>query len=188
MTIIEKAKNFYCEEIVNLKRFAKLHRAHVEELEKLIEGISLGRPEADKEILLLAVWLHDIGFIRDGGGDDHAITGEIIAREWLEKEGYDKNKAERVLHCVRSHRCKDVQPETLEAKIIAFADSASHMTQGIYIDMLKEEREGSTYDPLQKLERDWRDLSFFPEMKNKFEALYEAWRKLIEAYREINIK
>jgi len=91
------------------------------------------------------------------------------------------------LHCIRAHRCKDIAPETIEAKIIAFADSASHLTQGIYLDIVKEEKEGGTYDAFEKLERDWRDLSFFPEIKDEMGELYESWKKLIKAYKKINI-
>jgi hypothetical protein len=78
-------------------------------------------------------------------------------------------------------------PETLEAKIVAFSDSASHMTQGVYFEIAKKEKEGKKYDALQKIERDWRDLSLFPEIKEEMKELYESWKRLIEVYRKTNI-
>jgi hypothetical protein len=186
MEIIEKAKNFFHSEIEGW-RLANTLKNHLKELNDWIELMLKRYPQADEEITLLGMWFHDIGFSVNDGGSDHAVMSESIARKWLEKEGYDMDKAEKVLHCVRAHRCKDIAPETIEARIIAFADSASHLTQGIYLDIVKEEKKGGTYDAFEKLERDWRDLSFFPEIKDEMGELYESWKKLIKAYKKMDI-
>jgi len=185
MTIAEKAKEFFNKEI-DKSRFADHFKDHIRELEKWEMIMEKKYPEADKEIVLLGIYLHDIGF-SIGEDDDHAVTGEIIAKEWLEKEKYDTNKTKEVLHCIRAHRCKDVMPEILEAKIIAFIDSASHLTQGIYFGIARKEKEGAKYEALPKLERDYRDLSLFPEMKEDMRELYDAWKKLIEVYQKMDI-
>ena len=186
MLIVKKTQQFYYEKIENF-RLASLHKGHVVEMEKWAVAMANKFSQADKEVVFLAVWLHDIGLITNNLENDHSVIGEEIAREWLIKENYDKHKVAKVLHCVRTHRCKDVMPVTLEAKIIVFADSASHMTQGVYLDILKEQKEGRSYDALQKLERDWRDLSFFPEDKKDLLGLYKAWKALINAYKKVNI-
>ncbi|MFA4999397.1 MAG: HD domain-containing protein [Parcubacteria group bacterium] len=186
MTIIEKAKNRFNEKI-SVFRLADHLKEHLKEFEKIAEVMLLKFPEADRETVLLAMWLHDAECMAYDNGEDHAVIGEAAAREWLVAEGYDKGKAEKVLHCVRAHRCKDVMPETLEAKIIAYSDSASHLTQGIYLNIARREKEGDPYDPLAKLERDWRDLALFPEMREELMELYQAWRELIIAYRKTNI-
>jgi putative nucleotidyltransferase with HDIG domain len=157
------------EDIFNLKD-------HIVELEKLVEKLKKKFPELDKEILLLAVYFHDIGYYPLNPNEDHAITGERIARKFLEKEKYYKEKMEKVLHAIRSHRCKDVLPETLEAKAFAFMDSASHLTDKMYVEMVKQ---GKGKKALEKLERDYRDLSIFPEIKKEMEPLYLSWKSLI---------
>lgn len=149
---------------------------HIIELEKLAEKIKQKFPELDNEILLLAVYLHDIGYYPLNSNEDHAITGERIAKEFLEKEKYQKEKMLKVLHAIRSHRCKDILPEMPEAKAFAFMDSASHLTDKMYLEMVKQ---GKGKKALEKLERDYRDLSIFPEIKKEMEPLYLSWKSLI---------
>ena len=68
---------------------------------------------------------------------------------------------------------------SLEAKIIAVADSASHMTDTVYIDMASR---GEIEGAKAKLERDFRDEGLFPDLQEESRPLYEAWKKLLEAY------
>jgi predicted O-methyltransferase YrrM len=77
---------------------------------------------------------------------------------------------------VRAHRCRDVQPETLEAKLVAFSDSASHLVDSVYIDMIKK---GNGEQVLSKLERDYRDLALIDGMQKEYQPLYEARKQLL---------
>jgi HD superfamily phosphodiesterase len=92
-------------------------------------------PEANEEIALLGVWLHDVGYY-PLDGIEHAVRGEERARKFLEENNIDIYIINQVCHCVRAHRCRDVQPETLEAKLVAFSDSASHLVDSMYINLL----------------------------------------------------
>jgi hypothetical protein len=103
------------------------------------------------------------------------------AREFLKSIGLIEDKIEKVARCVRRHRCRDIKPETIEEKIVAFSDSASHMTTAMYINILSDSKK-SGYDAKSKLERDFRDLVYFPEVKELMRPLYEAWEKLIVEY------
>lgn len=95
----------------------------------------------------------------------------------------------KVLYCIRSHRCKDVLPQTLEAKIIAFIDSASYLTSYMYFDMaMSDKAKGEEFKAYSKAARDYRDLELFPEVKNELNGLYEAWIKLLNEYEKINFK
>lgn len=156
--------------------------SHVPEAEKWAKRMMEKYPEADGEVMLLAIWLHDCGHYPLPTEDDHAVKGEERARKLLEMDGYPEEKMKKVLHCVRSHRCKDVMPETIEAKIVAFCDSASHMTDTMYLDMVRTDEEGRFARTYAKMERDYRDLSIFPEMREEMESLYEAWKNLIKSY------
>jgi hypothetical protein len=112
-------------------------------------------------------------------GDEfyHAVTSEQEARKFLSKHKYDSNKIEKVAHCVRAHRNKDVKPQTLEAKLTIVADSVSHFTMCVYIRRLNQGR-----DEIAKLERDYADLELLPRIQEQLKPLYGAWKNLIMIY------
>ena len=173
--MIEKAKKLFIKTINDNGSDEYNLLRHVPEVERWANKMCDRYKEADREVVLLAVWLHDIGHY-PVDKIDHAIKSEKISKEFLERSDYSKEKMERVLHCVRAHRCKDVMPETLEAKIMACVDSASHMTDSMYIDIVRNGRFDYAFG---KIERDFRDLGAFPEIKKELTPLYEAWKKLL---------
>ena len=180
MTTVEKAKELFKKMITDFGSDPYCLLVHVTEMEKWAKYMLEKHPDADKDVVMLAVWLHDIGHYPLPKEIDHAVRGEERAKEFLEKENFDPEKTKKVLHCVRAHRCRDVQPETKEAKIIAFIDSASHSTDLVtFPDMVNVYKE--TKKVLDKLERDFKDLEFFPEEKEKLRELYEAWKTLLKA-------
>ncbi|PIN75566.1 metal-dependent phosphohydrolase [Candidatus Woesearchaeota archaeon CG10_big_fil_rev_8_21_14_0_10_36_11] len=80
---------------------------------------------ADKEIVKLAAWLHDIGSIIHGRKDYH-ITGAKIAEEKLREFGYPENKIKRVKDCILHHRGSQKHSrENVEEQIIVEADAMS---------------------------------------------------------------
>ncbi len=133
---------------------------------------------------MLSVWLHDIGQEDVANIDTHEIYSEIEARRYLPTIGLPQEKIDMVAHCVRTHRCKeDDQPETVEATIVAAADSLSHMTDIAYIYMLNNT--SSKESVLEKLERDIRDTKSLPEpLLEIVIPLQNIWRELIEAFPE----
>ena len=140
-------------------------------------------PKADREAVKLAVWLHDVGhFTMKPDDTDHAVVSEREGRKFLEDNNVDVALTEKVLHAVRAHRNRDVAPETIEAKILAAADSASHLIgDGVYTYIL---RKGDKDYVQGKLERDWRDMNILPEATKELHGLYEDWKKIIADYPE----
>ena len=141
MEIIEKAKIEFIKMVKDFGSDPYNLLSHIPEVEKWGNFMIKKYPEADGEVVLLSAWLHDIGHYPVPTDIDHAIRSEQQAKEFLENQNYDKEKMNKVLHCVRAHRCRDVMPETLEAKIMAFIDSASHMTDSMYFSMAKDDKE-----------------------------------------------
>lgn len=80
----------------------------------------------DVRIISAAAMLHDVGRFeetRTRGAVCHAEIGAVIARQYLEKRGFDENFVNAVVHCIERHRFrKGLAPETLEAKILFDAD------------------------------------------------------------------
>jgi hypothetical protein len=138
--------------------------------------------DADEEILLTSVWLHDIGHFIPGEDIDHAIRSEQVAKELLSHINIPEERKKAILHCVRSHRNKDVKPLTKEAKLLTFADSASHMTDGTYLAMAQKRKQQnkSFTDIYEKIERDMRDVSQFEICKEQLTEMKSTWQKLLK--------
>lgn len=180
MDIISQTKEYFLEvakKNFNLDNYY-LER-HVNEVERWAKKILEIKSDADSDVVLLGVWLHDIGQLIGYKEIDHAISSEIEARRFLAEKGIQKDIIEKVAHCVRAHRCKDIQPSTIEAKIVAASDSASHMTDIVYADMASR---GDVQGAKDKLERDYRDKGLIPEISNELDDLYIAWKNLLEVF------
>jgi hypothetical protein len=179
MSFTEKAKNHFLDLYKKSSETAP-YPAHVMSVERVAREIQNNSPDANIEILLLSVWMHDIGALL-GDREIHDINSEQEARRYLSEIGLESDKIEKVAHCVRAHRCRDIQPETIEAKILAVADSASHLVDGPYVNM--KIKYGKEY-VLAKLERDYRDIGLLPNIKERYEPIYKAWAKLLEVLPE----
>lgn len=60
---------------------------------------------ADKEIVIIAAWLHDIASITDYElYKEHHIHGARIAEEILKKFNYDEKKIALIQKCILHHR------------------------------------------------------------------------------------
>lgn len=157
---------------------------HVTQVEKWALKILDYYPNADKEVVLLSVWLHDIGQENKENFDTHEIFSEKETRRFLKSMNVDDKTVTMVAHCVRTHRCKkDALPESNEAKVLAAADSASHITDIVYVYMLNDGN--SKESVLNKLERDIRDTQSLPKpLRKQLIPLQKAWRELINAFPE----
>jgi len=153
---------------------------HIEEVEKWTLIILEDHPEADKETVLLSVWLHDIGHTFGDKQIDHAEKSAYETLEFLDQMGASREKIINVTHCVRSHRCKDVIPNSLEAKILATADSASHLTDVNYIIHAQE---GDLEYAKGKIRRDLRDIEQFqllnPKLLEQLQNIGRGWETIL---------
>ncbi|OGD57346.1 hypothetical protein A2V71_00825 [Candidatus Berkelbacteria bacterium RBG_13_40_8] len=179
--IVLKAQKYFDDYIHENEDIFHLER-HLVQVERWAKRLLETHSEADEEIVMLGVYLHDIAHYPVDKNSDHAVRGEEKATEFLKDNNYPEDRIKKVTHLVRSHRCKDIQPETIEARILACADSASHLTDSMYLDIIQDER--SDY-ALGKLERDYRDIGIFPEIQQELKPLHEAWKNLINAFMNI---
>ncbi len=132
----------------------------------------------DKEIILIAAWLHDIGSIIHGR-EDHHITSAKIAEEKLKEFQYPVKKIELVKKCILNHRGSQQNGRSsIEEQIIAEADVLSNFDNiaGIFkaAFVYEDKTQGEAKDSVrQKLERKWKQLHFENSkkiIKPKFEA------------------
>ena len=146
----------------------------VKRAEKLSEQLG-----GDKEVILIASWLHDIGSIAHGRKDHH-ITGAKIAEEKLKEFGYSTRKTELIKKCILNHRgSKQNERKTIEEKIIAEADTLSNFDNVagvfkaayIYENLTQGEARKSV---MEKFKRKWQQLHFENSkkiIKPKYEAI-----------------
>ncbi|MDR1026567.1 MAG: HD domain-containing protein [Lactobacillus sp.] len=111
-----------------------LKDAHIVVVEEKANWLCDKLPEADRDIVMMGVWLHDIiHFIDLENRDIHAELGAEYARNVMQEEGFSAEVTDKVVEAVRAHSCKDVMPQSLEAKILATADAMSHFAPEYYL-------------------------------------------------------
>ena len=86
------------------------------------------RYRADKEIVMIAAWLHDIASVTDYSlYEEHHLHGTVIAGELLTALQYDKTKIQAVQNCIRNHRGSVyAEKQSIEEICVADADAISH--------------------------------------------------------------
>lgn len=138
---------------------------HIEAVAKNAE-ILADKYNADKEVCVIAAWLHDIASITDYDlYEEHHIYGAKIAHEILRKFEYDENKIELVKKCILNHRGSvDNKRLSKEEQIIADADAISHFDSiPSLLYLAYKEKNMSIEDGKQfvksKLERSFNKLS-----------------------------
>jgi hypothetical protein len=140
---------FYDVHLLGVEKFAK----------KLLKKL----PKANKEIVLLSVWLHDIAQVRGIRGE-HAKMGVAEAEKIMKQFGYSYPIINHVKEIILAHGCKELMPKTLEGKILASADAMSHYTNDFYLTIAttgERDLAGFKKWALEKLDRDYKlDSSF----------------------------
>ncbi len=156
---------------------------HVERVKKL--AVFIAKKEgANVEIVEKAAELHDIA--RDE--ENHALKGAEMAREILEKEGYDEDFIEAVCHCIASHSFSSgVEPKTLEAKVLSDADKLDAIgAVGVArAFMFSGERGRSIEETLRHFEEKLLKLKDLLYTKTAKELAEERHNFLLQFYKQI---
>ncbi|MGF7144733.1 uncharacterized protein HNQ56_003165 [Anaerotaenia torta] len=138
---------------------------HIEAVVKNAELLA-DKYGADKEIVIIAAWLHDIASISDYNLYElHHIHGARMAGEILTKFGYEKDKIALVQECIRNHRGSvDSSKDSLEELCVADADAISHfdnipsLLYLAYVNKNMKIEDGKIFVK-NKLERSFQKLS-----------------------------
>lgn len=140
--------------------------------------------DADKEIITIAAWLHDIGSIIYGRSDHH-ITSTKVAEKLLKKLKYPPERIDWVKKCILNHRGSiKNECESLEEKIISDADAISNFDNlsgifeaaFVYENLSRGEAQVSVYN---KLQNKWGQL-YFDKSKELIRPRYEAAMLLLK--------
>lgn len=135
----------------------------------------------DYDVLISACLLHDIGRKEQFENPEvcHAMVGSEKAYCFLISNGFEPQYAEKVRHCIKTHRYrKSNLPESLEAKILFDADKLDVTgAMGIARTLIYR---GTVSEPIYSLLPDGtvsngegdETPSFFQEYKYKLENVY----------------
>ncbi|MCG2459996.1 DUF5706 domain-containing protein [Flavobacteriaceae bacterium F89] len=124
----------------------------VESVGELVEFYKL--EGNDKEVLLLAAWLHDTGYIQ--GSENHEENSCSLAEKFLEEQDYDLLLAQQVCLCIMATK-RNHNPQNFLEEIIRDAD-ASHLGKKSFLETSENLREEcsllglATYTP-----KEWRE-------------------------------
>lgn len=150
---------------------------HIEAVVKNSELLA-DKYNADKEVVMIAAWLHDIASVTDYSlYEQHHIYGAEMANEILQQLGYDMNKIKLVEQCIKNHRGSiSNNRTTVEELCVADADAISHFDNVpslLYLAYVKRNMgidEGKMF-VRNKLERSFQKLS--SESKEYYLDKYE---------------
>lgn len=152
----------------------------------LYNALEIAKTEenVDYDVLIGACLLHDIGRKEqfENPALCHAMVGSDRAYRFLTEQGFDTGYAERVKHCIQTHRYrKSNQPQSLEAKILFDADKLDVAgAMGIARTLLYK---GIVSEPLYSLSPDGAVSngegdtapSFFQEYEYKLKNIYSKF-------------
>lgn len=150
---------------------------HIAAVVKNAEHLA-GKYGADKEVVMIAAWLHDIASVTDYSLYElHHIHGAEIAYSLLKQYGYDDEKIPLVQKCIRNHRGSvNLQRNSIEELCVADADAISHfdsIPSLLYLAYCEKGmgiEEGREFVK-EKLIRSFRKLS--PESKEYYQSKFE---------------
>lgn len=165
---IEVEKETSNPKFIHLWWFVKYH---LEIVEKISFELCEIYPNADKNFVLLLVWLHDYGKIVDHKNQYKATLS--AGREKLLEMGFSEAIVEKTISSMKIFDGKiDLEKEAIEIQIVSSADGASHLVGPFYEIFWKEFHEW-TYEALLKENRrkalvDWEKKIVLPEVKKAF--------------------
>ncbi|NHF60650.1 HD domain-containing protein [Flavobacteriaceae bacterium TP-CH-4] len=139
--IIEKTKLFATDLLTNQldPKFLYHNLRHTQRVVKntkeLLDHYKLEGKE--EETVLLAAWLHDTGYTK--GCKKHEEQSCKIAREFLEKQRYEKENIDRVTDLIMATE-RYYEPQNLLERILRDAD-ASHFGKDSYLETSEHLRE-----------------------------------------------
>ncbi len=113
------AENTFAGKVFEKHNFHNLY--HTQEVVRAAEiiGIKTELNEDEMESLLVAAWLHDIGY--EHGSKDHEAVAAARARKMLEESGASPKKISDVVNAIESTKMPQ-QPVSIVSKVLCDAD------------------------------------------------------------------
>ncbi|MFA7708248.1 MAG: HD domain-containing protein [Candidatus Pacearchaeota archaeon] len=137
---------------------------------------------ANKFVVILASYLHDIIYIQTSNHETHEIVGAEFVKNYLSKFNIPEKEIALISLCVLNHRgSKKSNKESVEEKIIASADAMDHIDR--CLSMLYRSGNKDFDSALEfmkgKLKRSWEKIEL-TKAREIVKPKYEAAKVLFE--------
>ncbi len=146
---------------------------HLEIVEKISLELCEHYRDANRDLVVLLVWLHDYGKMIDHN-DQHQATLTHGKTKLLEL-GFSPPLVEKVIFLIDLFDKKidlDKDSTPIEVKIVSSADAASHLVGPFYYMWMHEnsnrDAEELMQSTLKKAETEWKNKVVLPEIKEVF--------------------
>jgi len=149
---------------------------HLEIVEKLSIELCQRHKEADKNLVLLLVWLHDYGKMIDFK-DQHKKT-LTEGRKTLSRLGFPKGTIDKAIgFAALIDKKENLEKAPIEVKIISSADAAAHLV-GPFFYLWWHENPSKPFEALmkdnvRKAMKDWNRKVVLPEVHAAFQARHD---------------
>lgn len=151
---------------------------HLKVVEKIALELLDHYPAADRDLVMVMVWLHDYGKTIDF--PNQYRTTLIEGRKKLTELGFEKSFVEKAVEYIEILDKKmeiDIYEAPLEVQIVSSADGCSHLTGPFMSAWWRENPQKSVEELLRdnqrKAEKDWTRKITLPEARKAFEARYK---------------
>ncbi len=146
-------------------------RYHLIIVEKIALEICNYYPQADKNIVLLLVWLHDYGKIIDF--HNQYKTTLSIGKKKLLMLGFPQEIVEKtIMYIAILDRKSDITQAPIEVQVVSSADGAAHLVGPFYAIYWKEHYNYMVEKLMKENKRkaliDWNKKIVLPEVKKAF--------------------
>jgi len=159
------------------------HTQYVVEGVQIIGEKSYDLSKEEIEILKIAAWYHDTGFIKKRNG--HEFVSKKFARNFLKVNGYSDDKIKQVCCCIEATRL-DKNPESKLEKVISDADlrHLSDQKYPLFAEKLRIELEATSGLKISKEE--WIRENIYFLKNHRYYTPYG--RQVLEKRKQDNIE
>jgi predicted metal-dependent HD superfamily phosphohydrolase len=144
---------------------------HTEEVVRNVKIISkeLHYSDAEIELIQVAAWFHDTGFIRAYKG--HEKVSVRLASEFLMKQGWEKTIVDRVCSCIEATAMLQ-QPKDCYEAVLCDADMYHISTPEFFYRKLLLRKEWELFCNIKVTDMEWHELNLKFLEEHQFKTVY----------------